>query len=80
MQAMKKLYIPLMFFCALSIILGVGHSSGAWAQSNQLPYGHLDGTSATKINGWGYDPDAGTSPVDVEIYFDGIAGSGTLAF
>jgi outer membrane protein assembly factor BamB len=76
---MKKLYIPLMFFCALSIVLGGGYSSRAWAQSNQLPYGSLGGVSATKINGWGYDLDAGTSPIDVEIYFDGVAGSGTLA-
>jgi hypothetical protein len=46
---------------------------------NYEPYGHLDGVSATKINGWGYDPDAGMSPIDVQIYFDGVAGSGTLA-
>jgi hypothetical protein len=47
--------------------------------SNRDPYGHLDGASASMINGWGYDPDAGTSPIDVEFYFDGPSGSGTYA-
>jgi predicted phosphodiesterase len=46
---------------------------------NVEPYGWLDVATATEILGWGYDPDAGTSPIGVEFYFDGPAGSGTYA-
>ena len=43
------------------------------------PYGNLDVANATRVSGWGYDPDAGASPIDVEFYFDGPSGSGTYA-
>jgi hypothetical protein len=46
---------------------------------NQNPYGSFGAASWTEISGWAYDPDAGTSPIDVQIYFDGPAGSGTYA-
>jgi hypothetical protein len=57
-------------------LLGTGSIT---VPSNYPPYGSLGGVSLTNIFGWGYDPDAGTSPIDVQIYFDGPAGSGTLA-
>ncbi len=38
---------------------------------NIRPYGWLDVADATRISGWAYDHEAGSSPVSVEIWVDG---------
>jgi len=45
---------------------------------NSLPVGSLDEANDSRVTGWAYDLDAGTSPIDVHIYIDGvIAGAAT---
>jgi hypothetical protein len=38
---------------------------------NAAPYGWLDAGNADSIQGWAYDPDAGSTPTSVEIWIDG---------
>ncbi len=46
--------------------------------ANSLPVGSLDEANDSRVTGWAYDLDAGTSPIDVHIYIDGvIAGAAT---
>src|SRR3989338_4229119 len=47
--------------------------------SNKLPKGFLDGvTSSGVIYGWALDPNRASESIDVHIYFDGPAGTGTF--
>jgi len=48
--------------------------------TNTLPRGYLDGASSSNhlVWGWAYDPDTSAGPIDVHIYIDGPAGSGTI--
>ena len=38
---------------------------------NNLPIGYLDNVNQSVGNGWAYDQDAGTLPIDVHIYING---------
>jgi uncharacterized repeat protein (TIGR01451 family) len=46
--------------------------------TNTLPKGYLDGASCDNIWGWSIDFDSTNTPVNVQIYKDGPAGSGTF--
>ncbi len=48
------------------------NQDNAQTPSNQKPVGYLDLASPTSVVGWAYDADLGESPVDVEIYVNGI--------
>ncbi|MBX4187217.1 MAG: right-handed parallel beta-helix repeat-containing protein, partial [Candidatus Doudnabacteria bacterium] len=50
------------------------------AAANQLPTGTFDGvrTDGITLYGWSYDPDANTSPINVQIFVNGPVGTGTL--
>jgi hypothetical protein len=41
------------------------------------PIGYLDSATASSISGWACDQDAPSQSIDVHIYFDGPAGSGS---
>jgi hypothetical protein len=76
---MKKVSGAFVLFGALSIIFWGVPLGVARGQANQPPYGYLDAAIDTSIYGWAYDADVGTSPIYVDIYFDGPAGVGTYA-
>jgi hypothetical protein len=46
---------------------------------DQPPNGSLDQVDCTQIGGWSQDPDDPTKEIDVDFYFDGMAGSGAQA-
>jgi len=39
--------------------------------NNQVPIGTIESVTGTTITGWAYDPDAATSPAEIDIYVDG---------
>ncbi len=47
--------------------------------SNYAPFGTLDYAYASHATGWAYDQDAGSSPIVVHIYVDGIFAAVTTA-
>ncbi|MBU1102666.1 fibronectin type III domain-containing protein [Patescibacteria group bacterium] len=47
--------------------------------TNSLPVGWLDKADAGGVAGWAYDLDAGTSPIDVHVYIDGVIAGATTA-
>jgi surface antigen/lysophospholipase L1-like esterase len=60
---------------------GSGSGSGSSVPQKHNPVGVLDGAQGrlggvVEVNGWAFDPDAPTSPVDIHIYVGGPAGVG----
>jgi lysophospholipase L1-like esterase len=51
-------------------------SGGIKSFTCSLPIGHLDLVNGALIEGWSQDPDAPQTPTQVELFFDGPAGSG----
>jgi hypothetical protein len=47
---------------------------------NRTPIGVLGIATSTYLQGWVYDPDSTSTPVDITIYVDGAQGSGSTVF
>lgn len=58
---------------------GVGTASPAPALGcdNRPPRGALDAAGCDGVNGWAQDENSGAAAIDVHLYFDGPAGTGT---
>lgn len=49
------------------------------AATNYLPIGSFDGADSVHATGWAYDQNAGTSPINVHIYIDGVPTANIVA-